>query len=161
MARILVAPRDKATGQFATVHGRESTPEYAAWANAIYRCENQNAQQWPLYGGRGVTVCPQWRMSFDAFLTDMGQRPSDQHSLDRFPDVDGNYEPGNCRWATAREQANNRRNTPMVSGLSPMELSAATGLPFTTIKNRMRRGWSAERIIAQPRRDYPERLACS
>jgi hypothetical protein len=137
----------------------DDTPEYRAWANAIYRCENPGAQQWPRYGGRGIRVCRRWRLNFEAFIEDMGLRPSDAHSLER-KDVDGNYEPGNCRWATAAEQANNRANTPRIAGMSPMELSAATGLPYHTIKNRLRRGWSEERILTQPRRDYPEKIAC-
>lgn len=160
MARLISVPRNGDSGKFVPTHGLEDTPEYAAWANAIYRCENPNAQQWPLYGARGVAVCDRWRFSFAAFYEDMGPRPSSNHSLDRYPDVNGNYEPGNCRWATAREQSNNKRNTPRIAGMSPKELSAATGLPYTTIANRLRRGWSERRILSQPRRDYPENLAC-
>jgi hypothetical protein len=158
--RIRVGEKHETTGRFMVTHGLEDTAEYRAWANAIYRCENRNAQQWPIYGAVGVKVCDRWRNSFEAFLDDMGPRPSSAHSLDRFPNPDGDYEPGNCRWATPAEQANNRRNTPRIAGMSPMQLSAATGLPYTTIKNRLQRGWSHERILSQPRQNYPEHRAC-
>ena len=160
MARLLPVPQDEQTGQFVATHRMESRAEYAAWANAIYRCENENAPQWSMYGGAGVKVCDEWRNSFERFFQDMGERPSESHSIDRFPDPNGDYRPGNCRWATPAEQANNRRNTPRIAGMSPMELSAVTGLPYNTIRNRLRRGWTAERIASQPRRAYPEIKAC-
>lgn len=74
----------------------------------IDRCENRDREEWPDYGGRGITVCLRWRESFPAFLADMGRRPSPEYSIDR-RDNDGNYEPGNCRWATASEQTENQR----------------------------------------------------
>ncbi len=76
---------------------------------------NPRCKEWLLYGGRGITVCDGWRDSFENFLTDMGSRPSVGHSLDRI-DVNGNYEPGNCRWATDKEQrANQRMSAPRVA----------------------------------------------
>lgn len=73
------------------------------------RCYNPNATRYSSWGGRGIRVCDKWLNSFDAFLADMGPRPADKTSLDRYPDNDGNYEVGNVRWATAKEQALNRR----------------------------------------------------
>lgn len=82
------------------------TPEYNAWAAMLARCRNPKNKKYYLYGGRGVSVCERW-LVFKNFLADVGLRPSDQHSLDRYPDKDGNYEPNNFRWATIDEQNRN------------------------------------------------------
>lgn len=74
----------------------------------ISRCENERRDDWHLYGGRGVSICERWRLSFPHFIADMGRRPSPRHSIDRV-DVNGNYEPANCRWATPKEQRRNQR----------------------------------------------------
>lgn len=87
-------------------HGMSDAPEYEIWCGMVRRCTNPNNHAWPRYGGRGITVCDRWRESFETFLADVGPRPSDKHSIDRINN-DGNYEPGNCRWATAREQVQN------------------------------------------------------
>lgn len=93
-------------------HGESSpsSPEYRAWASMINRCHQSSVpKKINNYQNRGIVVCERWRESFDNFLSDMGRRPSEKHSLDRYPNNDGNYEPSNCRWATAKEQSNNRR----------------------------------------------------
>lgn len=95
-----------------TIHGHskrvsaDASPTYRSWQAMKHRCLNPRATKWDLYGGRGITVCARW-MRFDTFLSDMGERP-DGTSLDRI-DPNGNYEPGNCRWATPLEQRHNRR----------------------------------------------------
>lgn len=83
------------------------SPEYRAWANMKDRCENPRHRRYLDWGGRGIRVCERWR-AFANFLADMGRRPSADHSLDRINN-DGNYEPGNVRWATSSEQAQNRK----------------------------------------------------
>lgn len=87
-------------------HGMSSTRTYRSWQKMLARCRNPNSSAWKDYGGRGIAVCERWH-SFTNFLADMGERPEGR-SLDRI-DVDGNYEPDNCRWATPREQRNNIR----------------------------------------------------
>jgi len=84
------------------------SPEYIAWRGMIARCENPKWHAYHRYGGRGIIVCDRWRTSFENFLSDMGRKPSSGHSIDRWPNPDGNYEPSNCRWATAVEQARNK-----------------------------------------------------
>jgi hypothetical protein len=128
-------------------HGACETPEYHSWASMLSRCYNANAKEFPNWGGRGITVCDRWRHSFENFLADMGKRPSMAHSLDRFPDKNGNYELSNCRWATPLEQARNTRRQRSVEylgrtlGLS--EWVEILGLDYDRAKRKLRRGLPA------------------
>lgn len=91
-------------------HRGSKMPEYNVWKAMHSRCYRENNPEFPNYGHRGITVCDRWLRRFDLFLADMGPRPSSEHSLDRI-NVNGNYEPSNCRWATIKEQNVNRRQT--------------------------------------------------
>lgn len=88
-------------------HGAGKTAEYRAWQGAKNRCRYSSREGYSRYGGRGIVMCDRWKNSFENFLEDMGKRPSRRHSLDR-RNNNGDYEPGNCRWATPKQQANNK-----------------------------------------------------
>ena len=107
-----IAAKLLSSSPYRLTHGHcrrsQRTRTYTSYAEMKKRCKNPNCRQWPYYGAKGVKVCERWLRSFDAFLSDMGPRPRGR-TLDRFPDPDGNYEPGNCRWATHTEQMRNRR----------------------------------------------------
>jgi len=103
----------KSCGQHFKIHGhasRNGTPEYRCWISIKRRCQVPNHHKFPIYGARGISVCTRWRNSFALFLADMGLKPEPKsmYSIDRI-NVNGNYEPGNCRWATPKQQRANQR----------------------------------------------------
>lgn len=110
-----------------THHGKYGSPEYRAYYNMIKRCEYQKDISYQDYGGRGIRVCPAWRQSFEQFFRDMGLRPSNRHSLDRI-NVNGNYEPQNCRWAVVETQERNKRvRKDSPTGVRGVVLNTRTG----------------------------------
>jgi hypothetical protein len=100
-------------------HGQSNSPTYCSWKSMHSRCSNPNKHDWNNYGGRGIKVCAQWSgpQGFQQFLLDMGERPPGT-TLDRYPNNDGNYEPGNVRWATPKQQRANQRPKPRLSDAS-------------------------------------------
>ena len=128
-------------------HRKPLSREYRSWANAKQRCNDPNATSFRNYGGRGIRMCDEWARDFVSFLRDMGPCP-EGHEIDRI-DPDGNYEPGNCRWAPSAVQSSNRRNNRYVEVLADGEwelltfTQAATkyGVSPDLLKLRLRRGW--------------------
>lgn len=122
-------------------HGYFGTPEYAAWAGIISRCENPRLHTWENYGGRGIYVDPVWRNDPVAFIRDMGPRPSNKHSVERL-DVNGPYAPWNCVWATQTEQANNRRTNVLLTHNGETKTvsmwARQLGVSRTTLSDRLK-----------------------
>lgn len=130
------------------------TPTYRSWAMMVNRCRNQNCPAYENYGGRGIKVCDRW-LDFANFLSDVGERPSMKHSIDRFPDNNGNYEPGNCRWATSSQQARNTRANHIVEWDGKKQIlsdwAKELGISVTLLSARLGRlGWSIEKTMTTP-----------
>lgn len=135
--------------------GKENMLMLGKWHAMIARCHNPRVKSYPDYGGRGILVCERWRKSVDAFIEDMGFPPTPQHSLDRYPDTNGNYEPGNVRWATRHQQQRNTRKTILVTigGETKClkDWCAHLGLLYGTVRSRVSSyGWDVYRALAAP-----------
>ena len=132
-------------------HNMSHTPTHQTWIQIRARCMRESVGAWDYYGGRGINVCKRWD-SFENFLADMGERPPGT-SIDRL-DVNGDYEPSNCRWATPTQQSNNRRNTKYVTyggkETALCLLAREHGIHWCTLRGRLKRGWSIERALTQP-----------
>ena len=129
------------------------TREYRAWASMITRCYNPKNKAYRNYGGRGVSVCPEWRKSFSAFISDVGTCPVGKNSIGRINNNDG-YNPGNVRWENLIEQANNKRNTRFISinGVTKTsrDWSEISGINPRRIKERIRKGWNESDAVFTP-----------
>lgn len=142
------------TGEASRTHGKSKTLLYNKWSRMIQRCTNPNIERYKCYGGRGITVCKEWKRfeEFERWAIDNGY--NDNLSIDRI-DVNKGYSPDNCRWATAKEQANNttRNHYLTVRGETHTmsEWSDITGIPYTTIRARINRShWDPERAVSEP-----------
>lgn len=136
-------------------HGSEREhPEYNSWCHMRRRCSDPSCPEFHNYGGRGIAVCPEWN-EFMVFLRDMGPRPSPHHSIDRFPDNDGPYCKGNCRWATKKEQALNKRTNRVIEfdgrRQTLKEWAQERCINPTTLARRLDSGWPIEKsLTARP-----------
>ncbi len=141
------------TGNWSRSHGLTYSGEYNSWCAMISRCHNPDNNTYHLYGARGVTVCRRWRDSFEAFLADMGRKPTPTHSINRVNNDIG-YQPDNCVWATSKEQGRNKRNNHRLTYLGETlciaDWSDRTGLGQRTIWYRLWRGWTVERTLTTP-----------
>lgn len=145
--------RDQRAIETSTTHGLSGTREHRAWLDMKRRCNNPKRSDYRWYGGRGITVCAEWEHSFENFLSALGPCPAGL-TLDRIESSIG-YQPGNCRWATPQQQANNRRTNRLLTlgneTHTMAEWSRRTGLTMPTIQLRVgRRGWSVERALTTP-----------
>ncbi len=135
-------------------HGMHKTSTYGSWENMIQRCENPNYKWYHRYGGREIKVCSRWRNSFHSFFEDMGEKPKGL-TLERI-DNDGDYTPENCKWATWREQANNRRSNRNITinkeTKNITEWSHIVGVSSGTISARIRLGWLPDKAVLTPTR---------
>jgi hypothetical protein len=139
-------------------HGKRHSSVYTRWASMLGRCQNPNKQSYRNYGGRGIKVCERW-MKFENFYADMGDPPPGL-TLERL-DVNGDYCPSNCTWATQKVQCNNQRHVKKFTfngkTLTLSEWAVETGFPFTALSARRYAGWSIERMLTESIRTWPSR----
>ncbi len=146
-----------------TTHGAAKrgakSAEWKLWADMIKRCSNP--ENYPYHAGKGIQVCEQWRNNFPAFLDHIGPRPSPKHSIDRWPNGNGNYEPGNVRWATISEQNQNRINVKIYThngaSLCIAEWSRRLGIAEKTLANRIKGGWPLDVAFSSAPNSQPRR----
>lgn len=140
----------------ASKRGRTTT-EYYSWNGLKRRCLDKTDENFSRYGGRGIRVCERWVHSFENFIEDMGIKPSPNHTIDRI-DNNGNYEPSNCRWATSKQQANNRRNQVVLNfngkAMGLYGWSEELGIRYATLWKRMNDGLPIEKILTSVKRKW-------
>jgi hypothetical protein len=140
---------------------KSQTKEYRCWRRIIGRCHNPDDQRWPWYGGRGIRVCERWRDDFDAFLADMGPAPTPAHTIEREKNHLG-YHPENCRWATMKEQAQNRRSNVNITfegrTQTMAQWAAELGIDRRVLWKRLKRPnvagevWSLDQALTEGRK---------
>lgn len=132
-------------------HRDSRSPEHRAWCAINARCYNPKNKMYFRYGGRGIGIAPEWRHDYPAFLAYVGRRPSPKHSIDRWPDTNGNYEPGNVRWATSKEQNLNRQYNVWIKYNGERrklaEVCEELGRDPVPLLLRRRRGWKDEDLF--------------
>jgi hypothetical protein len=134
-----------------TKHGKRRTSEYETWCTIISRCSKKKSHRhYKYYAGRGIKVCSSWRKSFENFLEDMGLKPTPRHTIDRI-DNDGDYEPGNCRWITQKEQNRNRRDNVLITYNGRTQCISAwsveLGIPAPTLYSRASKHGAVDSIL--------------
>lgn len=144
-------PDLSARNQMSAKHGMLETPTYRSWKSMNARCNCQSNKDFHKYGGRGISVCDRWK-DFKSFYEDMGDRP-DGMTIDRI-DVNGNYEPSNCRWASPKTQGRNTRSNVIIEFNGKAQCIAdwaeEVGIERKTLEYRMRSGWEASRALTTP-----------
>jgi hypothetical protein len=139
--------------------------EYRVWSGMLSRCRNPNTKGYKYYGAKGVKVCQRWQDSFANFLADMGNSPSRKHSIDRFPNKNGNYEPGNCRWATDVQQSRNMDRVRSITydgrTMCITEWAEAIGISSKVLTDRLNKlHWPVEKALSTPvRKKYRPKSA--
>lgn len=135
-------------------------PLYGLWSSMLTRCYNKNSKHYNIYGGRGIKVCDRWlpeNLGFEHFVSDMGERPSNMHTLDRINN-DGDYCPENCRWATITQQSNNKRKSIIVyyfgKRIYLKELCKIIGLNYSRVAHQIQKGFDINSIISNGGADF-------
>lgn len=149
----LFSHRVRSCGTMCERHGKSGTPEYRVWQGILQRCCNPNEPNFKHYGARGIQVCDRWFESFESFYEDMGPRPGPKYTINR-RNNDGDYTPENCHWATHGEQLQNTSRNQHIDldgeTLVLAELARRAKVDSTTMKHRIKAGWSTEDLMKDP-----------
>jgi hypothetical protein len=133
--------------------GKTKTSEYRSWASMRDRCLTKTCNGYHNYGGRGISICDRWLHSFENFLEDMGPKPASDYEIDRI-DVNGNYEPTNCRWLSRKDNQRNKRNSKLIEfngvARTATEWTELYDLPVGMLSKRIDSGWSPEKALTTP-----------